>query len=77
MWFTGGIADWQDIVGNRTSPRIIAHCTRTVIVRKRHEKAFNTTHRSEMVIIDYEILDATEVVQTGRKGTMERVVADI
>ena len=30
-----------------------------------------------MVIIDYEIVDENEVVQTGWKGTMERVVADV
>ena len=41
------------------------------------EKVSNTTRWSEVVIIDYETLEGTDVVQTGRKGTMEWIVADI
>ena len=41
------------------------------------EKHLNSTHWSEVVIVDYETQDVHEIVQTGRKGTMEWVMADI
>ena len=74
MWFTSDITECQ-IDGNRTSPRIIVHCAGTTkslnIGIKRVKKVSNTTHRSEVVVIDYEILEFKEVVQTGRKGAMK------